>query len=67
MAKYMAKLKRLLTHCQFKDYLDDALRDRLVCRLQKESTQKWRMALLTEIVLCIKSPHQTVHVIGVVN
>ena len=28
-------------HCQFEAYLDDALRDRLVCGLRKESTQKW--------------------------
>ena len=40
VAEYVAELKRLLTHCQFNDYLDDALRDHLVCRLQKESTQK---------------------------
>ena len=40
VAEYVAELKRLSTHCQFKDYLDDALRDRLVCGLRKESTQK---------------------------
>ena len=40
IAEYVAKLKRLSTHCQFEAYLDDALRDRLVCGLRKESTQK---------------------------
>ena len=40
VAEYVAELKRLSTHCQFNDYLDDALRDHLVCGLQKESTQK---------------------------
>ena len=40
MAVYVAELKRLSTHCQFKDYIDDALRDCLVCGLRKESTQK---------------------------
>ena len=40
VAEYVAELKWLSTHRQFKDYLDDALRDRLVCRLRKESTQK---------------------------
>ena len=40
VAEYVAKLKRLSTHCQFEAYLDDALRDCLVCRLRKELTQK---------------------------
>ena len=40
VADYIADFKQLSTHCQFKDYLNDALRDRLVCRLWKESTQK---------------------------
>ena len=40
VAEHVAELKWLSTHCQFKDYLDDALRDRLVCGLRKESTQK---------------------------
>ena len=39
VAEYVAELKRLLNHCQFEAYLDDALRDRLVCGLRKESTQ----------------------------
>ena len=40
VAEYVAKLKELLTHCQFEAYLNAALRDRLVCGLRKESTQK---------------------------
>ena len=36
----MAELKQLSTYCQFEAYLDNSLRDQLVCRLQKESTQK---------------------------
>ena len=40
VAEYVAELKRLSTHCQFEAYLDDALRDCLVCGLRKESTQK---------------------------
>ena len=31
MAEYVAELRRLATHCQFDNYLDEALRDRLVC------------------------------------
>ena len=33
VAEYVAKLKRLSTHCQSEAYLDDALRDRFVCGL----------------------------------
>ena len=28
------------SHCQFKDHLDEALRDRLVCGLRSEASQK---------------------------
>ena len=40
MAEYLAELRRLATHCEFKDYLSEALRDRLVCGLRNESIQK---------------------------
>ena len=40
VAEYVAELKRLSIHCQFEAYLNDALQDRLVCGLRKESTQK---------------------------
>ena len=43
--EYMAALRRLSEHCQFGDGLSDALRDRLVCGLKHEVTQK---RLLTE-------------------
>lgn len=33
ISEYMAELRRLTTHCQFITYLDEALRDRLVCGL----------------------------------
>ena len=36
MAEYVAGLRKLATHCRFGDYLEKALRDRLVC---EESTQ----------------------------
>ena len=45
---YVAELHRLTAHCQFEatmDYLEEALRDRFVCRLKNESTPK---CLLTE-------------------
>ena len=42
VAQFVAKLRRLATHCQFGENLDDALRDRLVCGLKPalEGAQK---------------------------
>ena len=31
IAEYMAELRRLTTHCNYRDHLEEALRDRLVC------------------------------------
>ena len=42
---YVAELRRLATTCDFGEYLDQALRDRLVCGLRSEATQK---SLLSE-------------------
>ena len=41
VADYMAELRRLAAPCDFRDFLNDALRDRLVCRLHNEGAQKW--------------------------
>jgi len=49
--QYLAELRKLATHCQFKDHLDEALRDRFVCGLNSETIQKW---LLTEDKLDLK-------------
>ena len=51
VAKFVAKLRRLSTHCQFGTYLDEALRDRFVCGLRSESMVK---NLLTEVDLTFK-------------
>ena len=40
IAEYMAELRRLATHCEFKTYLTEALHDRLVCGLRNESVQR---------------------------
>ena len=40
IAEYEAELQRLATHCQFEAHLSPALRDRLVCGLRNETTQK---------------------------
>ena len=48
ITQYIADLKKLSEHCEFGAYLQDALRDRLVCGLNSESIQK---RLLTETAL----------------
>lgn len=40
VSEYMAELRRLAEHCQFGEGLSDALRDRLVCGLHNEGTQR---------------------------
>ena len=40
IAEYLASLSRLASRCKFRDFLDEELRDRLVCGMQSESTQK---------------------------
>ena len=51
VAEYMAELCRLATHCQFGEYLDEALRDTLVCGMRNTATQK---RLLSEPELSLK-------------
>ena len=51
VAEYLAELRRLATHCKFADFLNDALRDRLVCGLRNASIQK---RLLSEKDLTLK-------------
>ena len=45
IVEYLAELRRLATHCQFREYVDEALRDRFVCGLRSSGIQK---CLLTE-------------------
>ena len=51
IAAYVAELRRLSTHCDFAEFLDSALRDRLVCGIRSESAQK---RLLSEADLTLK-------------
>ena len=37
---YIAELQRLATNCEFVEYLEQALRDQLVCELKQEPAQK---------------------------
>ena len=40
IAQYLAELRRLATYCDFKDHLEDALLDRLVCGLVNATIQR---------------------------
>ena len=40
IADYVAELRRLATTCKFGDFMDDALRDRLVCGLRSENSRR---------------------------
>jgi len=40
ISEYVAELRRLATHCEFGDYLEQALRDRLFCGIRHKNTQK---------------------------
>ena len=40
VADYEAELRQLATHCDFGKYFEQALRNRLVCSLRSEATQK---------------------------
>ena len=50
IAEYMVELRKLATHCDFRDYLNQALHDRLVCGLVNHNIQK---KLLTEANLTL--------------
>ena len=50
MAQFVAELRRLATHCNFGGYLDEALRDRLVCGLRSKITQR-RLLTIADLKL----------------
>lgn len=37
---FVVALRKLAEHCEFNDVLNDIIRDRLVCGLRSETTQK---------------------------
>ena len=49
--EYIAELRRLATHCEFGAFLQEALRDRLVCGLRSFAAQK---SLLSEKTLTLE-------------
>ena len=46
IVQYMAELRRLSTHRSFGPYLNEALRDRLVCGLRSDNIQKRLLSLM---------------------
>ena len=42
--QYLAQLRRLTEHCEFRDNLKEALRDRLVCGILSVPIQKRLLA-----------------------
>ena len=50
VADYVAELRKLATHCDFKENLEEAIRDRLVCGLRREATQR-RLLLEADLSL----------------
>jgi len=44
VAEYISELRKLTLHCEFGSYLNEALRDRFVCGLRSEATQKKLLA-----------------------
>ena len=63
--EYVAELRRLATHCEFGEYRDQALRDRLVCGLRSENIQKrllseadLTLARAVEIAQGMEAAHQ---------
>ena len=51
VAEYLAELRKLALHCDFGAFLNDALRDRLVCGLRSTAAQK---QLLTQTDLTLE-------------
>ena len=50
VAAYIAELKRLSEHCNFGESLNDMLRDRIVCGIQDQRTQR-RLLAETDLTL----------------
>ena len=64
VAAFVAKLRKLAINCQFGAFLDEALRDRLVCGLRSEQTQK---RLLAEPELTLAKALQIAQAIEAAN
>ncbi len=58
VSDYVAELRRLATHCEFGEHLEEALRDRFVCGLKDEAAQK---RLLTKANLTFQMALEVAH------
>ena len=58
VSEYVAELRKLADRCVFGEYLEQALRDRLVCGLRNEAIQR---RLLTLPDLTLKKAFETAH------
>ena len=58
IAEYVAELQRLATNCEFGEYLEKVLCDRLVCGLKHEPTQK---RLLSELMISLAKAIEIAH------
>ena len=58
VAQYMVELRKLADKCHFEGYLEEALRDRLVCGLRNEAIQR---RLLTIDGLNLDNAYKTAH------
>ena len=61
---FVAELRKLAINCQFGEFLDEALRDQLMCSLQSEQTQK---RLLAEPELTLAKALQIAQAIEAAN
>ena len=50
ISEFLVELRRLAAHCEFGQFLDEALRDRLVCSLRNDAIQK-RLLSEAEVTL----------------
>ena len=64
VAQYLAELWKFSEQCDFKEYLEEALRDRLVCGLQSEVIQR---RLLAEENLTLKKTYDIAHSVETAN
>ena len=60
VAAFVAEIKRLSEHCNFGDALEDMLRDRLVCGIHDQRTQR---RLLAETDLTLQKAFEVAQVI----
>ena len=56
LADYLAELRKLAKTCNFRDYLDTALLDQLVCGLRDQKTQK-ELLCVPDLTIAVATEH----------